>query len=191
MPDNSTHGKRKGPHPAPRTAIWAVAATAAVVTGFFIGRLINRHSEDESGFSTSATTSRIDEAIGQHEAPTRATWRFKRPTRLKGNFIHGDDRWPIALSFEPGDALEPMTNVEYRNLSQNITIKMRYFDGRLTNREAPFDIMLRGNDNGRDFTIYVDYDTMNGFSGTATSGTYSLPVELSDENTASATMTLR
>lgn len=29
MPDNSTHGKRKGPHPAPRTAIWAVAATAA------------------------------------------------------------------------------------------------------------------------------------------------------------------
>lgn len=117
--------------------------------------------------------------------------RFTRPTTLKGYFIHGGDNWPVALRFEPGDNDMPMKNIVYTNLSQNINIDMQYVDGELTNPSALYLIMLRGDDNGKEFTIFIDYDGNNGFRGTAKSGDYSLPVVLTDEQTSSPTMSPR
>lgn len=117
--------------------------------------------------------------------------RFTRPTTLKGYFIHEDDNWPLSLSFEPGDDDVPMKNIVYTNLSQNINIDMQYVDGELTNPSALYLIMLRGDDNGKEFTIFIDYDGNNGFRGTAKSGDYSLPVVLTDEQTSSPTMSPR
>lgn len=117
--------------------------------------------------------------------------RFTRPTTLKGYFIHGGDNWPVALRFEPGDNDMPMKNIVYTNLSQNINIDMQYVDGELTNPSALYLIMLRGDDNGKEFTIFIDYDGNNGFRGTAKSGDYSLPVVLTDEQTSSLTMSPR
>ena len=117
--------------------------------------------------------------------------RFTRPTTLKGYFIHEDDNWPLSLSFEPGDDDVPMKNIVYTNLSQNINIDMQYVDGELTNQSALYLIMLRGDDNGKEFTIFIDYDGNNGFRGTAKSGDYSLPVVLTDEQTSSPTMSPR
>lgn len=117
--------------------------------------------------------------------------RFTRPTTLKGYYIHEDDNWPLSLSFEPGDDDVPMKNIVYTNLSQNINIDMQYVDGELTNPSALYLIMLRGDDNGKEFTIFIDYDGNNGFRGTAKSGDYSLPVVLTDEQTSSPTMSPR
>lgn len=117
--------------------------------------------------------------------------RFTRPTTLKGYYIHGDDNWPLSLRFEPGDDDVPMKNIVYTNLSQNINIDMQYVDGELTNPSALYLIMLRGDDNGKEFTIFIDYDGNNGFRGTAKSGDYSLPVVLTDEQTSSPTMSPR
>lgn len=132
-----------------------------------------------------------DNSVAQGITENIMDLRFTRPTTLKGYFIHEDDNWPLSLSFEPGDDDVPMKNIVYTNLSQNINIDMQYVDGELTNPSALYLIMLRGDDNGKEFTIFIDYDGNNGFRGTAKSGDYSLPVVLTDEQTSSPTMTPR
>lgn len=142
-------------------------------------------------YTKAAKRSVSDNSVAQGITENIMDLRFTRPTTLKGYFIHEDDNWPLSLSFEPGDDDVPMKNIVYTNLSQNINIDMQYVDGELTNPSALYLIMLRGDDNGKEFTIFIDYDGNNGFRGTAKSGDYSLPVVLTDEQTSSPTMNPR
>lgn len=142
-------------------------------------------------YTKAAKRSVSDNSVAQGITDNIMDLRFTRPTTLKGYYIHEDDNWPLSLSFEPGDDDVPMKNIVYTNLSQNINIDMQYVDGELTNPSALYLIMLRGDDNGKEFTIFIDYDGNNGFRGTAKSGDYSLPVVLTDEQTSSPTMSPR